>query len=253
MLNQGRNINTNRRRVRIKKRKEVFDKAKEYYWNINFGLSLYLAPTHKEIKQNKHTTRDTHAKEREERRKKEEEEEGDLVRSGHNCKLHFSHSFLTLFPFLVGFSFALQCSCRSLLHLTLLRPTVERFICHFHSLLLLSVISDVGFSFLWSFFWFVDFYTRQCWLAPQNLFFFHRQQWPFSFSKWGYEYCLKSGIRFPFYFSMFLFLYFKGSHFFGWFLHLPGLCNFFFFSKALIFRFLCWLLTLVTGEFSSSN
>jgi len=31
MLNQGRNINANRRRARIKKRKEVFDKAKEYY------------------------------------------------------------------------------------------------------------------------------------------------------------------------------------------------------------------------------
>jgi len=173
MLNQGRNINANRRRARIKKRKEVFDKAKEYYWNINFGLSLYLAPTHNEIKQNKHTTRDTHAKERG-KKEEREEEEGDLVRSGHNCKLHFSHSLLTLFPFCLCFSFALQCGCRSLLHLTLLRATVERFICHFHSLLLLSVICDVGFSFLWSFFWFVHFHTRQCWLAPQNLIFFRR-------------------------------------------------------------------------------
>jgi len=136
------------------------------------------------------------------------------VRSGHNCKLHFSHSLLTLFPFCAWFSFALQCGCRSLLHLTLLRATVERFICHFHSPLLLYVISDVGFSFLWSFFWFVDFDTRHCYLAPENLIFFRRNLWAFSFSKWGYEYWVKSGIGIPFFlfyvficlFSLLLFL-----------------------------------------------
>ncbi|KAK7376273.1 hypothetical protein VNO78_34736 [Psophocarpus tetragonolobus] len=53
-----------------------------------------------------HNQRHTHA----EREKKEEEGEGDLVRSSHNCKLHFSHSCFTLFPFSVCFTMWLPIS-----------------------------------------------------------------------------------------------------------------------------------------------
>ena len=75
------------------------------------------------------------------------------------------NSFLVFAKGGVWFSSALQCGCRSLLHLTLRRSTWDRCICHFPSPVLVSVICDVGFSqrvsFLWSFFCFVVFDTHQ--------------------------------------------------------------------------------------------